>query len=373
MLYEKLKSLYFDRKYREYIDLYNDGVKKGITFSYVETSKYASSLIKERFYDRGYEVLKELEKLAMTERNYLELAFNYYCCNKLEDALRVLTYVKKTTPQKIYLLAKIYMFKGDFEEAKQYINYILYYYGESRWAFKSEDLMKKIKNHYEKDAFIEISYDDFVDKGNKLEEGYVIYLNDEEKLECNYVFENDSKNCRRPFVILKREGDTLYLAPVTFNYSRYRYALFQQDYPNSKGERYIGNAFCITKIDNVYSVSDKLIENELDRLIKYLLSGMCFNLGILDDGKKKFYDTFMGEGKVGEVIVVANNLIIRKVSYYYIVSVSDDKYYGYLVNYPDFSIKEDRLVEISKKEIIYNRIPLDKDRNGVLSRVRKRN
>ena len=373
MLYEKLKSLYFDNKYREYIDLYNEGVKKGITFSYAETSKYASSLIQEHFYDYGYQVLIELEKLAITDDDYMELAFNYYYSGKTDDALRVLGYIKKVIPKKIYILAKIYMFKGNIREAKQYINYILYYYKDSGYAVKCSSLMKKIKNYYERDAFIEMEYGDFINNGYLIEAGYVIYVRDEKKLECNYVLGNDLKNSKRPFVILKIEGDTLYLAPVTFNYNRYRYALFRQDYPNSKGERYISNAFCITSMNNIFSVSDKLIENELDRLIKYLLSGICFNMNISEEGKKKFYDTFMGEGKVGDVIVVVNNFKNRRVSYYYITSVCDDKYYGYLVNYPDFSIKEDRLIEISKTEIIYDRISLDKNKDRVLSKVKKLN
>ena len=145
--------------------------------------------------------------------------------------------------------------------------------------------MKAIKNNAFKGSFIEIGYDYFTQSGKKIEPGHIIYIKSAEQLECRYIGK-DVKDYKRPYLVWRVEGNKLYVSPITHVYNRYRYALFLQDYPNSRYERYVINSYCTTTTDNIYSVCDKLKDNELDRVFEFIHSGLYFNEGVEEADKK---------------------------------------------------------------------------------------
>lgn len=350
-LYEKLNELYVVGEYQEYLDLFNENMVDSFKIGFIVIFRYAESLVQLHRFEEGYKIFKKLENHCITNEDKIYLAYNYYYCGKCEDALRILNGVQVLEPMKFYLLAKIYLFKGEIYEAKQYIKYIFHYYPDSEYARKCYYLMKKIKNNAFKGSFIETGYEYFIESGQELEPGNLVYIKDPKKLNVKYL-EKDNKDYKRPYLIWKIDGNDIYMSPVTHVHNKYRYAMFLQDYPNSKYERYIINTYCTTTKDNIYSVCDKLKDNELDRVIEYLQSGMYFNEIIDDESKKTFYDLVNGEIDVGDIVVYCDDFSSRNLKTFYIAGELDDMFLGYMLNPITFEIIDDTTYRVDKNIIV---------------------
>lgn len=355
MIYEKFKELYSCHKYQEYIDLFNENTSDIFAYGFLIAINYIFSLIYTNEYELAYETLEELSNFACIDKDYFGIALSYYYIGKPDKALHSLENINKPSPKKMYLLAKIYLLKGEIWEAEQYINYLIHYYRETKYAKSGLELQRKINNHYEQGAFIEIEYSSFLKQGNHLEPGYIVYLRDSQELSENYIMQSKKSNIKKPYLIIKIEGDTLYLAPITRNYNTYRYRLYSTDYPNSTQDRYVLNAFCTTKATNILSISDKLKEKDLENSLEFIITSMYFSKNIALSSKKEFYNFFIGEGLPGEVIALSYDPTVRKVSYYYIIESDDENYYGYEVSFPIFSIKSEEIVKIPKEIPLYKR------------------
>lgn len=351
MLYEKLNELYTKGEYQGYVDFFNDNMIECFTLGFSVIFKYAESLIQLHKFDEGYNLLNKLENHCRNDLDKIELAYDYFYCGKCEDALRVLSNVEVLLPKKIYLLAKIYLFKGEIYEAKQYIKYIFHYFPDSDYAKKCYYLMKNIKNNAFKGSFIETGYDYFINSGGKIEPGYLVYIKDPLKMDNKYIGK-DIKEYKRPYLIWRIDGDRVYMSPVTHACNKYRYAMFLQDYPNSKFERYIINTYCITTMDNIYSVCDKLKDNELGRVIEYLQSGIYFNEIVDDESKKAFYDLVNGSACVGDIVVYSDDFENRNLKTFYIASEFDGKFLGYMLNPITFEISDDSIHSVDKNIIV---------------------
>ncbi len=369
MLYKELNNLYFSGRYQEYLDLFNKNMIDCFNMDFITICRYAGSLIQLHKYEEGYSALKKLEKYSKTDDDKMELSFNYFYCGKCEDALRVLDKVNRLSSKKFYLLAKIYLFKGDIYEAKQYIKYIFHYYPDSEYAKKSYYLMKSIKNNTFKGSFIEMGYDYFIKRGKKIEPGYIVYIKNAKELDCKYIG-IDTKNYKRPYLVWKVDGNKIYLSPLTQMYSKYRYALFLQDYPNSRYERYIINSYCLTTTDNIYSVCDKLKENEIDRVIEFMYSGLYFNDGVKEKDKKDFYDLLNGKPCVEDIIVFSDDFKNRSIKTFYIAGELDNEFLGYVLDPITYDVKDDTLCKISKDVVVKNRFRKQDD--GSVMKLRKK-
>lgn len=355
MLYQKFKELYDYHKYQEYINLFNENTTDIFAYGFITATNYISSLIHMNEYQEAYKALEELSNYACIDSDYFNLAINYYYIGKPDEAIHSLENINKPTPKKIYLLAKIYLLKGNIWESEQYINYLMHYYKDSRYIDRCLKLQRKISNYYKQGAFIEIEYNSFLKKGNHLEPGYIIYLKDTSKLSENFIMPSDKSNIKKPYLIIKIEDDTLYLAPITRNYGTYRCCIYAKDYPNNNQDRYILNAFCTTKVTNILSICDKLREKDFEKGLKFITSSMYFSKNITPSSKKNYYDHFIGQGLPGEVIALSYDQTVRKVYYYYITESDNDNYYGYEVSFPKFFIKSDELIKIPKEIPLYNR------------------
>lgn len=369
MLHKELNRLYINGQYQEYLDLFSENMLDCFNMDFTTICRYAGSLIQLHRYKEGYEALNKLEGYCRKDEDKIELAFNYYYCGKCEDALRILSDVKLLSPRRFYLLAKIYLFKGEIYEAKQYIKYIFHYYPDSEYAKKCYYLMKAIKNNAFKGSFIEIGYDYFTKSGKKIEPGHIIYIKSAEQLECKYIGK-DAKDYKRPYLVWRVEGNKLYVSPITHVYNRYRYALFLQDYPNSRYERYVINSYCTTTTDNIYSVCDKLKDNELDRVFEFIHSGLYFNEGVEEADKKEFYDLVNGEASVGDIIVFADDFKTRCTKTFYIAGELDNEFLGYFLNPITFEVKDDTLCKVNKDIVVKRR--LKKQDDGSVIMLRKR-
>ena len=160
------------------------------------------------------------------------------------------------------------------------------------------------------------------------------------------------------------------MSPITHVYNRYRYALFLQDYPNSRYERYVINSYCNTTTDNIYSVCDKLKDNELDRVFEFIHSGLYFNEGVEEADKKEFYDLVNGEASVGDIIVFADDFKTRCTKTFYIAGELDNEFLGYFLNPITFEVKDDTLCKVNKDIVVKRR--LKKQDDGSVIMLRKR-
>lgn len=369
MLYRELNKLYISGQYQEYLDLFSENIIDCFNMDFTTICRYAGSLIQLHKYEEGYQALKKLESYCRKDEDKIELAFNYYYCGKCEDALRILSDVKVVTPRRFYLLAKIYLFKGEIYEAKQYIKYIFHYFPDSEYSKKCYNLMKSIKNNAFRNSFIEMGYDYFTQSGKQIEPGYIVYIKSAEQLDCKYKGK-DAKDYKRPYIIWRVDGNKLYVSPITHIYSKYRYALFLQDYPNSRYERYVINSYCITNTDNIYSVCDKLKENELDRVIEFIHSGLYFNEGVDEEDKKEFYDIVNGKASVGDIVVFSDDFKSRTTKTFYIAGEFEDNFLGYVLNPITFEVKDNTLCKISKDIVVKKRFKKQDD--GSVMMLRKK-
>ena len=288
---ERLYELYKSKKYYEYINLFLEYLNSGYSVTFDMIIHYLFVLVKLRKFDEVHNIIMNLKAFQKYDKKHYLARILYYCY-KLDDSLELLKLYKNHLPKDDYLLAKIHMLKGNIDISKTIFEKIL------NDPSLDDITQKTIKKHLQKiynnknfNAFVEIEYQSFLEKGNLLCSGHVIYIKDK-PLSINGHKENsDLKSNSRPYLVWKIENNLVYMFPVTKVCGKTPYHLFYQNYPNSEFDRNIKDNLCITTLDNIISVTDKLKDNDYSIIMSNIFVSI-YNCPNIDEkeGRRKFLE-----------------------------------------------------------------------------------
>ena len=313
-----LHTLYNNKEYDKFFQVFNEYIELGYGLDQNMIYYYISALAKTKKYDKAYNITKRFEKYATTDEIYEYIAQLYFYCFKLNDAERAL--LKAKTISNPVLLIKIYMMQGKIDKAKEIIDKI-----------SPEEMNEKIKyskrlidNYYKKGAFIETEYSCFINNGNELKPGHIVFLKTNPI--NKHLEKADIKNATRPYMIWKIKDDVLYLFPVTSVCRENNYNLYRQKYPNSIGDRAIKTHLCETTIDNVLSVRDKVLDEDYKIIITAIFKSTYFG----DENEDKienrdFMKEYVGEPNIYDVIEVVD-VNTREHTLYLILNKKEELY-----------------------------------------------
>ena len=340
----RLKKAYNNKDYELFLILFNKYISLGYGVNIYLVIMYLNSLIGLKYYDKAYDIIKKYE-----EKGHLydkELKRLYLRCYKPEDVIRI-SIDKEDVLSYFYTIAA-YMLMGNIEEAKKLIDEAI----KLDEGYKVEDFSKKIYNFEYRNASLETEYNCFINNGNKLEEGHIIYLKRPPKFNYNII--NDEKAFNRPYMIWKIEDNKLYLFPLTSKCKDNFYKLYMQKYPNSKYDRGVKPNACITTKDNVLSVADKVLEEDYNNLLANIYYSIYFaTLNGNTDFKysnKEFINSYFKEIEKYDVLEYVEN-DDRK--FYLVLDFLSSKYKVVEIDFPNKKIIGLKEKTIYKDKLIY--------------------
>ena len=320
----KMISDYKNNNYKELIDKIHSYLNKGYAVDYDIVRFYIKTLIRIRYYDKAYELIKWLETYIDRYPSIAnDILYLYFYCFKPKDAERILN--KYHPSINIETMIRIYLLQGKVKEAEEIIdNYPL----ENKNTLY---LKRMIYNHKNYNAYIETTYESFIENGNELEEGHIIYL--KHKPTDSEEIDTDEKAANRPYMIWKIDKNKLYLFPVTTTRKPGLYILYYQKYPNSIGDRTIKDHSCTTTIDNVLSICDKVLPEDL----RIILQDIYNRLYLRKDNKdrinnEEFMKQYHTNIDINSIILIVNQethitkyyfVIDKKETYYRIIEVDE--------------------------------------------------
>ena len=330
---DMLYNLYKDGKYSEYIKLFLDYLNSGYSVSFEMIIYYLSVLVKLRKFDEVYNIVMNLKEHLKYDTKH-ELAKILYHCYKLDDALELLKSYNNHSFNDEYLLAKIYLLKGDLITSKLLFERMINNPCLSEKCKNSvKKHLQKIYNNHKFNAFVEIEYQSFLDKGNILTPGHVIYIKNSPLLINGHKEIEDSKSDSRPYLIWKIENNMIYMFPLSKNCGKFHYYLYAQNYPNSECDRAVKNNLSITTEDNILSVADKLNDNDYKIIISnlFVTSYSCKD-NDEKEGRRKFLEDYVGMPKINDVI--SYYVPEEEKSYFYLVlDILEDDYQVIEINH----------------------------------------
>lgn len=277
---------------------------------------YIKVLIYYKDYNNALNYLNNNEKFFIDNNLVLLLAELYFECKCIDKAIDLFKNIKIKDGYSLYLLGKVYLYKGDIKRANEYLisasNITL---DENLLSCINKELIK-IKNYY-KGSFIEIDYNYF--KSNKsLEPGHIISVN-------SVNGENDPKKINRQYMIFRIEDLKIYMFGILSS-NKGVYQLYKSKYPNAKGERYIGNNMFYTSIDNVVSVVDKVNDKDYINILRSIYETVYFNLSESQlRSMNIFFRDILGTINIYDVVCYADKVTKDK-NYYLVLDILDEYY-----------------------------------------------
>lgn len=349
----KLYNLYVNNELDKWLILYSEYINQGFAVDFELIKLFIKVLIKKRDYDYAYSLIKSLEKSKANYDIDEDIAKLYYYCFKPEDALRIL--MSKDVVKNKALLVKTYMLHGLYTEA---YNILLSNEKES----KMTKLKSILENHFEKGAFIETEYNCFINNGNILEPGYIVFLKNSPEREYN--LQSDLKRSNRPYMIWKIEDDKVYLFPVCVisKKSDNDYKLYKQKYPNSDRDRKLREELSVTTLDNILSISDKVLSEDYVKLLSIMYSRLYFDkTPFLKSNNDKFIKEFLESIEIYDIIEYVD-IDTREHSIYFVVGEIEEQYQVVRVLDVPFTTLDTNIININKNKPIYRVIKLTKDK-----------
>ncbi len=317
---EQLVGEYRANKYESFLRLFEEYRKTGYGIDFTLAYYYVYSLITIREFDRAYSIIQEMEKGIDKYPDIIPRLFNlYYFCFRSLDAERMYLKGNKRNFNSYNVINNLLLL-GKIEEAEKQLETAADYLSPYQYV----KLKNQIFNHNRHNAFVETSYDAFINNGNELEQGYIVFL----KHSPNTLTDakNDEKAALRPYLIWKCEGDNLFVFPLSTNREKGRYVLFSQYYPNCGLDRIVKDSLCQTTTDNVLAVYDKLRDEDMRPTFASLYDRMY--LSKFRDEKianEKFLQEFKPKIELHNLIRMVD-LNGKGGRLYYVVDVNDRGY-----------------------------------------------
>lgn len=359
-LYEKC----IIKDYDGYFKLFDEYIKSGYGVDFGMIHVFINSLAKCRRFDEAYKLTQHVEKYSDKYNLYEELARLYYHCFKPKDAERMILKVKDSI-EDLNLLANIYLIQGKIEQARDIIKRNIKINPNDT---KTKEINKIINNYYDYGAFVEIDYDSFLELGNNLESGHIVYLKNNPLSLHN--LDDDDKIKNRPYMIWKIVNSRIYIFPVTSRCKDKGYKLYYQKYPNSIGDRSIKSNLCYTTLDNILTITDKVLEEDYRRIITSLYKCMYFGFDEKDkDAANYFLKDVIGIPNIHDIIEIASH-DKKYYNFYFVIGINDIGYETVKINFDNCDIISDDIEIIDKNSNIYKIRKVDSDtKNKLLART----
>ena len=341
----KLIEAYKNNDLVNYLKYMDEYIKLGYGFDFEMILGYAKMLIKNRKYESAYKVLKSLEKIVDKYDIREELCDAYIYCFKPHDAHKLYIDRDKDFKDKS-LLIKIYLLEGKVKKAYDALEQVL---REGLPIYKRKEILEcrsKIINHYQNGQFIETEYSCFIQNGNKLEPGYIVFLKN--RPDSTISSHGDYKLDRRPYMIWKIENDNVYMFPLTTKGSKKDYIISKGKYHKYK-DRTIMDRLCKTTLNNILTVRDKISDEDYENIIDKAFKSIYFGERSQLSESTYFMNSYVGEVKLHDIFE-SIDLNSRLSKYYFVIEIVNR---GYKV--VEVDTKKNRIIDYSKKTFRKNK------------------
>ena len=350
----QIKDAYIEKDQEKYSELMQKYAEKKYGIDYRMIYHEIKLLINNRKYKEAYPMIKLLEsgipKYAIAE----DVCRLYLHCYKPKDAERIYFQNELEISDRI-LLIDIYLREGRIQEAneivKEKMHTLLSYYEEE----KLKKIKEKILNNIMFGSMIETEYSCFIENGNKLEGGHIVFL--KEPPITKYNVTHDHKNVNRPYMIWKIKGDIIYIFPLTTKCSEVSYKLYSQYYPNCPVDRTVKDILHQTTIDNILSVQDKLLESDYKTTLKNIFKVSYLNKNEQTEANIEFLKEYAGTPETYDVIKYINKETSENI-YYWVLDKKDEEYQVVEINIEDYSVIDGNVKTYDKNKLIYRVIKL---------------
>ena len=325
--------------------LLDEYLEEGYGLSFSILACYIMSLIKERRFDEAYKLTKWIENNNQySSKDYALFCF-YLFCFMPKDAERIYKDHNIKIKEKNYLV-RTYLLQGKIDEAKKLVDE----YIKDDYSFDLIETRRQIDNHLTKNAYIEMAYSSFIDNGKELEPGHIVYL--KQAPESFHTIELDEKRSKRPYMIWKIENNKLSLFPVTANTKKKGYKLYAQNYPNSIGDRIIKDNLCFTTKDNVLSVTDKVLDDDLRTVLKNIYYKTYFNSKEAKAANNEFMQEYGKDIKKYDIIKIID-LNTKEKKCFFVLDIEKDFYTVIEVSNDNYQVISDKTERFQKDRLIY--------------------
>ena len=263
---------------------------------------------------------------------------------------------------KIYVkIARIFLLYGQIEYAKKYFSKCFEITNDEVILKNAKEQLSKIRRCTAKESFIEQAYDYYKRSGKDLKPGMVVHT----KIgieDSNLV---DIKASKRPYLIFKIDGETVYGLPLTTNVDKMRgkdYLLYSQNYPNFDGDRRAKDRvvkFDKTNVENIYEIiSDFDCENIVKKINRTFLFSEEQNIGynqiLVDEYLKK------ANPNIGDFVVLSSKEE-KQMKFYYIIGNTENEYIAIELDAHSYAVKSDKQHYILKKTLLFDVVKMTKE------------
>lgn len=343
----KLIEAYKDNDLVTYKTILEEYLSEGYAVDFDMIYYLIELLINYQQYEEAYPLIKILEKNIDNKTIFSKICYFYHCCFKPKEAERIF---KSKNLTDYLLLVRIYLFEGKIEEAKELLNDIKESIPQNQ-IYKYTKYQEMIDNHINYGAYIETEYESFKEKGNKLEEGHIVYLKQNPISKVNML--EDKKSIKRPYMIWKIEKNIIYIFPVSTSVHDSGYKLYAQKYPNINQDRIIKSHLCTTDINNVLSVKDKVLDEDYYNILKSIFIGTYFDRSDKEKNyNKKFINDYIGIIDKYDIAELVDKKT-KEHTYYLVINIKDNHYKIVKLDLENNKIINDKILIIKDKNLIY--------------------
>lgn len=337
VLFDKTNKAFKKGNLKEYLEVLNKYIAENKIITYNTIHNLVELYILNRDFDQAYKIIQTLEEQLNNYNIADRLAHLYFYCFKPKDAERV--YFAKNDVNNKKLLIEIYLRQGRIIDAKKIIDEEL---SKGNQYSSIQKYKKMIDNYIKYGSFIETEYNCFIENGNRLEPGHIVFL--KHKPLTTVTDFDDLKVTERPYMVWKIENDQVELFPVEYRCSDRDYKLFCQNYRNTDLDRKISNRLCKTTVDNILSVKDKLNEHDFKMVMMVIFNSIYFSKQLDSEENRKFLNDYVGEAQENDIIVY-RDIDTKELFYYFVLGKENN----------DFNVVE---IDINNNQVIDNNVKI---------------
>lgn len=322
-----MKKTLSNNDYKKYMEIVDEYINEGGAFDEEMILDFVKTLIQLNKKEEAMIILRNLSKITNSDYARTRIARYMYFCFYPREAAKVLLSKTKLKHTDHYDLAKMYMLMGDLASAKKTLKLgIKYTISDSEYE-KYQDRLREIENHSIYNAFVETEYDCFIANGGILEPGHIVFFKRGLELKNEIDLSDSEITRKRPYLIWKIDGDTIYTFPITKTpvYTS-RCFLSVKDYPNSKGNRYIKKSIGVSNVQNILSIKDKVSSSMVLEIMKDIYED-SFKYATTNERRERidFLRYYIGPIDLHDIIEYYD-VTTRGIKYLFVIEIYEDGY-----------------------------------------------
>ena len=224
------------------------------------------------------------------------------------------------------------------------------------------ELKNIIYNNYKYNSFIKTEYKSFIENGNKLQKGHIVYL----KNSPSRIHYGDYKCAIRPYLIWNIQDETIYLFPLTTQCNKKTFIISKKKYPNNTQDMAVVNNTCKTTKDNILAIYSKLFNEDFNNILKNIFNSYRYGYRSIIKENEEFIKYYSGEPETFDIIEYINPSTREKL-YYFIVEINDTVYKGIEIDVEKNLIVDKTIKKIKKNQAIFKIIKPSQEQLSILS------